>query len=171
MIRLVAYKKALIAGALGAAVWEVVVRGFVAAGFPMFDLVHMLGRMTLGSDAEPWEWWTAGMSMHAVVGAIWAVFYAYFFWSMFDRPPVLQGIIFSLLPMVLAGLIMVPQMDLMDQQVLSGAAQRNSFFAFKLGFGGPAAIILGHLVYGAVLGYLYRDPVGYPAGRKILSYG
>lgn len=171
MIRLVAYKKAIVAGALGAAAWELVARGLIAAGLPMFDLVRTLGTMILGSDAAAWQWWIVGMLMHAVVGAIWAVFYAYFFWSLFDRPPVVQGVIFSLLPAILAGLIMVPQMDLMNERVLTGASPRNSFFAVGIGWGGPAAIFLGHLVYGAVLGYLYRNPVGYPVGRRAFKYG
>ncbi|MCC6328881.1 MAG: hypothetical protein IT174_10225 [Acidobacteria bacterium] len=171
MIRRVAYKKAIIAGALGAAAWEVVIRGLIGAGVPMFDLVRTLGTMVLGPDAGVWEWWPVGLAMHALVGAIWAVFYAYFFWTLFDCPRVVQGLIFSLLPALLAGLIMVPQMDLMSEAVLSGSMPRKSFFAIGVGWGGPAAIVLGHIVFGLVLGYLYRDPVGYPAGERILKYG
>jgi hypothetical protein len=171
MIRLVAYKKAIVAGALGAAVWETVIRALIAVGFPMFDLVRTLGTMTVGQAVTPWQWWTAGMLMHALVGAIWAVFYAYFFWSLFDRPPVVQGLIFSLLPAVLAGLIMVPQMDLMNERIVAGALPQHSFFAVGIGWGGPAAVILGHLVYGAVLGSLYRNPVGYPVGQRDFRYG
>ena len=125
MIRKVAYRKAIAAGALGAAAWEIVVRALIAAGLPMFDLVHALGTLLLGAGPQGWQWWTVGMLMHALVGAIWAVFYAYFFWSLFERPPIVQGMVFSLLPTLLAGLIMVPQMDLMNERVLSGAAPRN----------------------------------------------
>lgn len=166
MIRRVAFKKAIIAGALGAAAWEIAVRLLILAGLPVFDLIYTLGSMLLWKDASFWEWWTVGMLLHATVGAIWAVFYAYFFWSLFDYPPVLQGIIFSLLPTVLAGLIMVPQMDLMNERILAGEIQRNGFFALGIGWGGPAAIVLGHLIYGAVLGFLYKNPVGYPVGSK-----
>jgi hypothetical protein len=171
MIRLVAYKKAIMAGALGAVAWEIVVRGLIAAGLPMFDLVWTLGSMLMDGGASAWAWWPAGLFLHAVVGAIWAIFYAYFFWSLFDRPPVVQGMIFSLVPAILAGMIMVPQMDFMNTQVLSGALPRHSFFAIGIGWGGPAAIVLGHLVYGAVLGCLYRNPVGYRVGQKAFNYG
>jgi hypothetical protein len=171
MIRLVAYKKAIVAGALGAAAWEIVARGLIIAGLPMFDLVRMLGTMILGGDASAWLWWPVGLSMHMVFGAILAIFYAYFFWSLFDCPPVLQGVIYSLLPAVLAGLIMVPQMDFMNEQVMSGALPRHSFFAYGIGWGGPAAIVLGHLVYGAVLGALYQNPVGYRVGQRVFKYG
>jgi hypothetical protein len=171
MIRRVAFRKAIIAGALGAAAWEIAVRLLIWAGLPMFDLVYALGSMLLWKGATSWQWWTVGMLMHALVGAIWAVFYAYFFWSLFDYPPTLQGIIFSLLPALLAGLIMVPQMDLMNERILSGELPKNGFFALGIGWGGPLAIVLGHLVYGAVLGSLYKNPVGYPVGQKVFRYG
>ena len=170
MIRRVAYKKAIVAGVLGAVAWEIVIRSVIAAGLQMFDLVQILGSMIFGAESAA-LWWTAGMMMHALVGAIWAVFYAYFFWSLFDRSPIIQGLIFSLLPAVLAGLIMVPQMDLMSERVVSGASIQNGFFAIGVGWGGPAGIILGHLVYGAVLGYLYQNPVGYAVGRRAYRYG
>ncbi len=172
MIRRVAFKKAIIAGALGATAWEIVVRLLIWVGLPMFDLVYLLGSMLLWHKASVLEWWAIGMLLHAAVGAIWAIFYAYFFWSLFDYPPNLQGIIFSLLPTLLAGSIMVPQMDLMNARILAGELPKNGFFALGIGWGGAAAIVLGHLIYGAVLGFLYKNPVGYPVGQKTrLKYG
>src|SRR5688572_18636650 len=107
MIRRVAFKKAIAAGALGALAWELVVRILISLGIPLFDLVRVLGTMLGGDQATFWLWWPAGMAMHAAVGAIWAVFYAYFFWSMFDLPHFFQALLFSMLPAVLAGLIMI----------------------------------------------------------------
>ena len=163
MIRRVAFGKAIIAGVIGAAAWEVVARVLKTTGLPVFDLVKVLGTTVFGPNAEALLWWPTGMILHTSVGAIWAIFYAYFFWTIFDLRPVLQGILFSLLPAFLAGLIMVPQMSLMQ------AAPRNVFglFAINLGFWGPAMILLGHLVYGAVLGSMYVRPVGYKTGRRI----
>ena len=42
MIRRVAFKKAITAGALGAVAWEIVIRLLILAGLPMFDLVYAL---------------------------------------------------------------------------------------------------------------------------------
>ena len=166
MIRRVAFKKALIGGALGALAWEVVIRLTILAGLPMFDLVRILGTLVFGERAAVWLWWPAGMAMHALVGAVWAVFYAYFFWSLFNIRPQIQGLLFALLPTLLAGLIMVPQMDLM----LNGAYPPFRVFAIGIGIVGPASLILGHLIYGAVLGSIYIRPVGYPVGKRIV-YG
>lgn len=167
MIRRVAFGKAVMAGVAGAAAWEIAVRVLIGIGLPIFDLVRILGMMVLGRGAQVWEWWPVGMSMHVAIGAIWAIFYAYFFWSFIDAPPILQGILFSLLPAVLAGLIMVPQMDFM----LNGQRQPLRVFAIGIGILGPVSIVIGHLIYGAVLGSIYVRPVGYPVGRHKIKYG
>jgi hypothetical protein len=99
------------------------------------------------------------------VGAIWAIFYAYFFWSTFAWPPVAQGLVFSLGPAVLAGLVMVPQMGLMHPLMLRGEMPAPGKFAVMLGWGGPAGNLLGHLLYGVTVGWLYTRPVGYPVRR------
>lgn len=171
MIRRVAFKKAILAGALGAFAWEVAIRLLLLTGLPFFDLVYVLGTMILDGKAPPWQWWPVGMSMHALVGSIWAIFYAYFFWSIYDLPPVLQGIMFSILPALLAGLIMIPQMDFMHALILSGVMPKQGFFAIGLGWLGPASIILGHLIYGTVTGFIYRKPVGYAVGQRAVRYG
>lgn len=163
MIRRIAFSKAIIAGVSGAAAWEIVARSLKTAGLPAFDLVRVLGTTVFGIGAEALLWWPTGMILHSSVGAIWAIFYAYFFWSAFDVRPILQGVLFSLLPAFLAGLIMVPQMSLM----LAEPHYVFGLFAIDLGFWGPAMILLGHLVYGAVLGSMYVRPVGYKTGRRI----
>jgi hypothetical protein len=170
MIRRVAFGKAILAGAGGALAWEAVVRVLILLGVPLFDLVFTLGTMILGQVA-PWLWWPVGMVLHATVGAIWSIFYAYFFWSNFDWRPAMQGLVFSFGPAVLAGLIMVPQMGFMHGLMLNGTLPTPGVFAAKLGWGGPAGILLGHLIYGMVMGTVYVRPVGYRAGRRIVPYG
>jgi hypothetical protein len=170
MIRRVAFGKAVLAGALGALAWEVVLRLLIWLGLPLFDLVHVLGTMVL-DDARTWQWRLAGISLHAAVGAIWAIFYAYFVWSTFDWPPVVQGLAFSLGPAALAGLIMIPQMGLMNPLILQGEMPYPGVFAIKLGWGGPFAVFLGHFIYGVTMGSLYTRPVGYAAGRRTRTSG
>ena len=82
MIRRVAFTKAILAGAVGAAVWEGVARIAASIGLPVFDLVRTLGTLVLGDVPAP-IWWSTGMLLHAGVGAMWAILYAYFFWSSF----------------------------------------------------------------------------------------
>jgi hypothetical protein len=169
MIRRVAFGKAIVAGATGALAWELVARVLIAFGAPVFDLVYLLGTMIFG-PVNPWKWWPAGMAVHAAVGAIWAIFYAYFFWSDFNWSPTMQGVVFSLGPAILAGLIMVPQMGFMHVMILQGHLTHPGIFAYRLGWGGPAGILLGHLIYGITMGSLYTRPVGSKV-RSVVSYG
>jgi hypothetical protein len=82
-----------------------------------------------------------------------------------------QGLVFSIGPAVLAGLIMVPQMGYMHPLILHGTLPVPGVFATNVGWGGPAGILIGHLIYGAVMGSLYVKPVGYPVGRRVLPHG
>lgn len=164
MMRLVAFRKAIIAGSAGALAWEGVIRAAGAAGLPVFDLPKMLGTL-LAPAAPAWEWWPAGMLLHAMVGAIWAIFYAYFFFYTLDTAPAVQGLLFSLGPLALAALIMMPQMALMHPLILAGRMPAPGLFAARLGWGGPLSLAAGHAVYGAVMGALYTRPVGHPARR------
>ena len=170
MIRRVAFGKAVFAGSMGAVAWELVARLLLLFGVRVFDLVYTLGTMIAG-EVSAWVWWPIGMALHVTVGSIWAIFYAYFFWSTFDWRPVTQGLLFSLGPATLAGLIMVPQMSFMHPLILDGKLPPTGFFALQFGWGGPAGIVIGHLIYGAVMGGLYVRPVGYPVGRRIVPYG
>jgi hypothetical protein len=166
MVRRVAFKKAVLGGVLGALAWEIVARVLIIAGLPMFDLVRVLGTLAMDDRAAVWQWWPIGMAMHALVGAIWAVFYAYFFWSFYDLPPVLQGVVFAIVPTLLAGFIMVPQMDYM----LAGRPELR-IFAIGVGWLGPFSVVVGHIVYGIVLGIVYQRPVGYATGKLVKWYG
>jgi hypothetical protein len=169
MIRRVAFKKAILAGVAGALTWELVIRALILLGLPLGDLVHFLGTMVLGRSPAR-MWWPTGLALHAAVGAIWAVFYAYFFWSTFEWPPAVQGLTFSFIPILLAGLVMLPQLGWMHPLVLSGEMQRPGLFGIGLGWGGPTSSILGHLVYGFTMGSLYTKPVGSPVRRHALVH-
>jgi hypothetical protein len=169
VIRRVAFRKAIFAGVAGALVWEAVARALIVAGIPLGDLVRLLGTMLVG-NRPAWLWWPAGLALHAGVGAVWAIFYAYFFWSTFEWRPVFQGLAFSFIPMVLAGLVMVPQLGWMHPLVLRGELPRPGVFATGEGWGGPAGIVLGHLVFGCTLGLLYTRPVGSPVRRRIRAH-
>jgi hypothetical protein len=122
-------------------------------------------------DSPPVAWWPIGLALHASVGAIWAIFYAYFFWSTFDWRPAIQGLGFSFIPMVLAGVVMLPQLGWMHSLVLEGESPRPGLFGIGFGWGGPAAIVFGHLIYGWVIGSLYTRPVGYAVRRTAAAHG
>src|SRR5215213_1070751 len=164
MIRSVAYGNAVLAGMAGAVAWEILARALIWAGVPFFDIVGTLGTVVL-PDASPWASWGLGFLLHLVVGAIWAVFYGYFFWSVLPVRPTLQGLVFAFVPMALAIFVMHPQLDLMNPLVQAGFMPSSGLFGLSGGVHEPVSIAIGHLLWGAVLGRLYTHPVGCPANR------
>jgi beta-glucosidase/6-phospho-beta-glucosidase/beta-galactosidase len=164
VLRVVAYWKAILAGAAGALVWEAAIRLLRWLGLPLFDLVWHLGTLPFPHGPAA-EWWPAGMIAHAGVGAAWALFYAYFFWARFSWPPLLQGLAFAALPAVLATFVMVPQLQLMhlDQQLV-----QLDWHAFTTALNPPvlAGLVLGHALFGLMVGVIYTHPVGYAGDRR-----
>ena len=158
MIRIVSFRKALLAGAAGALAWELLSRFLILLGLPLVDMVQVLG--TLVAPAEsPQLWWPAGVAIHLAVGAVGAIFYVYFVWGRMPSRPILLGMMFGVaasVPVILALypllLVMhftadVAQMNLMHYADMAGPSER-------------AGLVLGHIVYGATLGALYKRPVG-----------
>ena len=164
MLRVVAFWKAILAGAAGALAWEAAVRFLALLGIPVFDLVRELGTLPFPSGGAA-LWWPAGMAAHASVGAAWALFYAYFFWARFPWKPVFQGLVFATLPAVLAALVVVPQLQLMhvhqDVVQIGWGTFLSGFESTKLG-----GLLLGHALFGLTVGAIYTHPVGYPANRQ-----
>jgi len=159
LLRVVAFRKAVLAGAAGAVVWEAVLRCFALLGYPSFDIVRELGTLPFPRGG-PALWWPAGMAAHMLVGAAWALFYAYFFWSRLRWPPALQGLAFAALPATLATLIVYPELQLMHlgQQVVT--IDWKGFFG-GIGQTKLGGLLLGHALFGLTVGALYTHPVGY----------
>jgi beta-glucosidase/6-phospho-beta-glucosidase/beta-galactosidase len=164
MIRVVSLRKATVAGMAGAAAWEVVLRSLELGGFPLFDIVRGLGTLAF-PNGPALAWWAAGMAVHLVVGALWAIFYAYFFWSRFDWAPALQGLVFSALPALLAIGIAGPQLATMHVNDLTIPVGLETLLP-SLEWRAILGMLLGHAIWGAVLGALYTHPVGYRTGRR-----
>jgi beta-glucosidase/6-phospho-beta-glucosidase/beta-galactosidase len=162
VLRVVAFRKAILAGAAGALAWEAAVRLLALLGVPVFDLVRQLGTLPF-PQGSPAEWWPAGMAAHAVVGAAWALFYAYFFWARLRWPPVLQGLAFAALPAALAIFIVLPQLGLMHLKQPIAELDWQTFLA-GLEPATLGTLLLGHALFGVTVGAIYTHPVGYRVG-------
>jgi beta-glucosidase/6-phospho-beta-glucosidase/beta-galactosidase len=165
LLRVVALRKAILAGAAGALAWEALLRTLLIAGVPTYDVVRELGTLVFPSGPML-EWWPAGFAAHALVGIAWAMFYAYFFWARFRWPPAMQGLAFAALPAALAALVIHPQLQLMHLHQDVARIGLHSVFAGwdRLKVGG---LLFGHALFGLTVGTLYTHPVGYPANRPI----
>ena len=164
MIRVVALRKAILAGIAGALAWEAVMRALAFLGVPLFDIVRILGTLA-GSEESTLAWWAIGMTAHMLVGICWAVFYAYFMWARLDWPPALQGLLFAVLPAVLAIFLVSPQFRLMhlqaDEVRLTSELLLPSLSAREI-----IGLLVGHAIFGLTLGALYTHPVGYAVDQR-----
>lgn len=163
MIRVVAFRKAIVSGLCGAAVIEAV--SFVSArsGLPTIDLVSALSQtqfrhLRLISDL-------AALVAHLGIGVCWAVFYAFFFWGRFHLRPIFQGLLFALLPATLAIFVVYPELALMRASAPEMTISVRSFFA-PLNAATVASLLFSHALFGLTLGVIYRRPVGYGVEYK-----
>jgi beta-glucosidase/6-phospho-beta-glucosidase/beta-galactosidase len=163
LLRVVSFRKAILAGAAGALAWEVSVRILALVGLPIFDMARELGTLAVPHGGMT-QWWPVGMAAHALSGAGWALFYAYFFWARYRWPPPMQGLVFSAFPATLAIVIVVPQLRVMH---LDGPVADIDWrtFAFALSASEIAGLLIGHALFGLTIGAIYTHPVGYPANR------
>lgn len=104
-------------------------------GLPKMDIAAMLGRMLGG--------WSMGMVMHFINGTIiFPLIYAYLLLEKLPGSPYLKGIFWGVTLWVLAQLVVMPMM---------GAG----IFGLKMaGMMSAAGSLVGHAVYGALLGWI-----------------
>lgn len=96
-----------------------------------------------------------GLVLNLVLGLVWAMVYARVFVQRLPGAGWQRGMLFSLIPWLLSLLVFFPMTGL-------------GFFGSELdaGFLPAAGNLILHLIYGAVLGTLYRADVGAAAGES-----
>lgn len=113
-------------------------------GLPPMNPADMLAGAMGGSMLLGW-------SGHLMIGLVLALIYAMVA-PWLPGPPPVRGALYGLAPWILA---MVAVMPMMGMPVFGGAAE-------------PAiGSLVGHLVYGALLGGIYGDPRPHPAPRPV----
>ena len=163
MIRVVALKKAIAAGLAGAAAMELFSVAGAKAGIPTVDMVAQLSAVEF--RGTPLIADVAGVVVHLSIGVCWAIFYAFFFWGRLRLRPLLQGLLFALLPATLAILVVYPELALMRVDAPMVTLDLQRFFA-PLSWGTTASLLFAHALFGLALGAIYRRPVGYRIGHK-----
>jgi uncharacterized membrane protein YagU involved in acid resistance len=128
--------KSIVGGLAGTVMMTLIMR-FVAPmmlGHPM-DIAGMLGNMMGGS-------WALGMAAHLVNGiVIFPIIYALLF-RYLPGTPLLRGVVWGVVLWLIAETMVMPM-------------ARAGFFSSEIG--GVKAVfaaLMGHLVYGALLGYI-----------------
>ncbi len=135
------FGRAALAGIIGAAVMTVV--GLYAApmmGIPPMNPAEMLAGQMGGNVVMGWI-------AHFMIGVIFAEVYAVVAGSL-PGPVVVRGALFALAPWLLAQVVVMPMMGM---GLFSGA--------MNLAMGS----LIGHIIYGGVVGAVYGEPSSGPA--------
>jgi len=104
-----------------------------AMGMPPMNIGAMLGSVMGGNVALGW-------TAHFMIGVVLAVVYALVFAERLPGSPLLRGALFSVMPWLMAQLVVMPMMGM------------GFFSGSMVAAGGSLA---GHLVYGMLLGLVY----------------
>ena len=130
-------KKGVVAGLLGTvAITVVATLGAPMMGLPKMDIPGMLASQMGGSV-------TLGWVAHFMIGTILAFGYA-LFQAKLPGPAIVRGALYGIAPWLMAQIVVMPMMGM---GLFSGA--------FPPAFGS----LIGHLVYGAVVGLVYSSSV------------
>ena len=123
--------RAIAGGLIGTLVMTVVgLYGAPMMGIPAMNPADMLASKMGGMAALGWMG-------HLMIGVVLAVAYAKIFLSRLPGSPIARGAIFSLLPWLMAQVIVMPMMGM-------------PLFSGSIAMAGGS--LIGHLVYGAVVG-------------------
>lgn len=136
------FKSAVIAGIAGTVVMTMFTYMAPLMGFSM-DIPKMLGSMFGDSIVIGWI-------MHFMIGIILAVTYGLIFYNKLSLSnPFVKGAVFAILPWLMAQLIVMPMMSSMQGMGFAAGLFSGSVLI-------AMASLMGHLLYGAVVGKLYK---------------
>ena len=110
------------------------------------DIPAMLSTMFGGNLILGWV-------MHFMIGIVLGVNYGALFYSKFNITPIwLRGVIFAVFPWLMAQLVVIPMMSIMN-----GMSYSSGFFSGSIIM--AMASLMGHFVFGAVVGFVYKPEV------------
>lgn len=126
---------AIVAGLAATAAMTVLMLMAPMMGMPPMNIGAMLGSVMGGSIILGWV-------AHFMIGVVLALGYAAIFASKLPGAPAVRGALYSLLPWLMAQVIVMPMMGM------------GLFSGSMVAAGGS---LMGHIVYGIVLGALYHE--------------
>jgi uncharacterized membrane protein YagU involved in acid resistance len=127
------WKRVALAGLAGTAAMTALMLMAPLMGLPPMNIGKMLASVMGGVVALGW-------TAHLMIGVVLAIVYAALFARRLPGAPIARGAVYSLLPWLFAQLFVMP---MMGAGLFSGSALL------------AGASLMGHLVYGAVVGAVY----------------
>jgi uncharacterized membrane protein YagU involved in acid resistance len=138
-------QRAAVAGLIGTAAMTALLMIEPSIGLPQIAIGQVLGSSLGLASALPSVGPALGWALHFLIGAALGVTYVAFFASRLPGSPLVRGMLFGLLVFLLAQLVFMP--------FVGGGIFSRGDVQLILGS------LLGHLVYGAVTGWVHGGGV------------
>lgn len=141
----------IVAGIAGALAFSIFTGMARSMGMTKMSIEKMLGAMFgEGSTATFMGW-----MMHLVSGIVFAVIYVLIFNFLGTTNGWLYGAIIGLFHGLGVGAVLMPMMGAMHPAIKAGKLEAPGFFGINTGSMTPMGIVVGHIIFGAVLGGVY----------------
>jgi len=141
---------AVIAGVVASLVFSMVLALAPKMGMPKMDIVSLLGSMFSAKSNQALGW-----MMHVVMGAVFALIYA-FLWSLgIGTATWVGGLIFGVVQWLVVGMVM-GMMPMLHVGIKSGAIEAPGLWMTNNG--GLMAFLgglIGHVIFGIVIALVY----------------
>ncbi|HET9000930.1 MAG TPA: DUF6789 family protein [bacterium] len=143
------FGRAMLAGLVATIIMSIVQAMAPMMGLPRMDIAAMVGSMLGGSLVVGWI-------VHLMMGTIlWAAVYAYIVEPSLGGAPWVRGLTYGFLLAIFVLIIGFPVVGAM----FPSFTPKPGFLGMGLGGAmGTMGVIIGHLVYGLVLGAIYGQP-------------
>jgi uncharacterized membrane protein YagU involved in acid resistance len=140
------FGQAIKAGLIAWVVFTLVLYMAPLMGVPKMDVPAMLGGMFgLNSLALGWV-------MHLMIGVVLALIYAYWFADVAGGAPWVRGLTFGMLPWLAMMVVIAPMLPVVNPML---AKMPPGVFLANMGIMASVGSLIGHLIWGAVLGAVY----------------
>ncbi len=153
------YGKAFVAGVVGGLVMGVIMMIAHSTGMTPLDMPMYQGSMMMG-EVNPASWWL-GMFSHLVISGLIAIVYAAGFVYLAKRADWIAGAAFGVIHWLVAG-VFLAMMGGIHPLMQSGALEKPGIFAVNFGFVSIAAVLILHVIYGAIVGAIYSGAEAIP---------
>lgn len=145
-------KRAAVVGVIGALAMTALMLGLRAVGATAMNFESLLGSMLTGRPDL--GTWFLGLALHLGFGALFGLAYALGMEGL-RRQSAGIGLAFALIHTAFSGWLL-PQLMLLHPLVRAGTLENPGFLAANLGPSEVIVFAVLHLLYGAIVGSLYR---------------
>lgn len=141
---------ALLGGFLGTLAFTVLMFASPMMGLPPMDLPTLLGTMFTTNMSLAF---IIGLAMHFFIGSmILALVYSFFVANALPGPSWLRGVVYGVGVWFVAMAVVMPMIGAIHPLVAAGMMPAPGFFVSSMGPMAAVGSLIGHLVYGAILG-------------------